>query len=383
MEIKIGGNKDERIMEEVLVALNVIALERLEVGMFRLLGTAPNWFLEIYPSVLSKEGSINLIGCSPFLDNFLIDAEDFWQNSLSGHLKSGLWTEVTQNTKEYHLEAIAIFLEKEKRKALLIEFSRISYEEKHHLIQTGRDINLKYYQLSKEIQKKEILLHCIVHDLNGPLTGIKGALSLIGLEELNVDARELVALGLAQTERQERLIKDILDVFAAEISSLKNVGNQPNNAPDILASAQKVMESLLPAFLLKQVHIQLSVNINLKENWLVVGESSRLDRVLSNLLENALRHSPKETTVTIDLKAEKDFVLATVEDQGEGIPKEMTLGLFQKFYQAGKHSGKAGLGLYFCRMMVEQWGGAIGYSPSNQGGAQFWFRLPRVSTKVN
>lgn len=379
MKTKIGDDKDEKIMEEILMALNVIALERLEVGQFRLLGAAPSWFPEIYPSILPNPESINLIGCSPFLDNFLIDAEDFWQKSSFGHLKSGLWTEVSSQAKEYHLEAIAIFLEQEKRKTLLIEFSRISYEEKHHLIQTGRNINLKYHQLSKEIQKKEILLHCIVHDLNSPLTSIKGALSLIGLEELNEESRELVELGLSQVERQERLIRDILDVFASEITSLKNT----NDSPSILDSCQIVMESLLPAFLLKQVHLQLAPNLNLKENWLVVGEASRLERVLSNLLENALRHSPRNTTVKIDLSIEDGNVLTAIEDQGEGIPQDMTVNLFQKFYQAGKYRGKAGLGLYFCRMMVEQWGGSIGYSPSKEGGARFWFRLPRVFTKID
>ncbi|MBI4851205.1 MAG: HAMP domain-containing histidine kinase [Acidobacteria bacterium] len=370
-------------MEEILIALNVIALERLDVGQFRLLGAAPSWFPEIYPNILSNKESISLIGCSPFLDNFLIDAEEFWQKFSTGHLKSGLWIESSSNGKEYHLEAIAIFLEKEKKKVLLIEFSRISYEEKHHLIQTGRDINLKYYQLSKEIQKKEILLHCIVHDLNAPLTSIKGALSLISLEELSEDSRELVEIGLTQVERQEKLIRDILDVFAAEVTALKNTNNSPSNAPSILVSAQKVMESLLPAFLLKQVHIELNPNINLQENWLVIGEPSHLERVLSNLLENALRYSPRNTTVTISLSIEDAYVLITIDDQGIGITEDMASNLFQKFYQTGKYKGKAGLGLYFCRMMVEQWGGTIGYSPRNEGGTRFWFRLPRVFIESN
>ena len=383
MKIKLGNEKDEKTMEEILVALNVIALERLDIAQFRLLGTAPSWFSEIYPNLLSNSESINLVGCSPFLDNFLIDAEDFWKHSTNGHLKSGLWIEVDPKAKEYHLEAIAIFLEKEQKKVLLIEFSRISYEEKHHLVQTGRDFSLKYYQLSKEIQKKEILLHCIVHDLNGPLTSIKGALSLIALEDLNKDSKELVDIGLAQTNRQEKLIREILDIFAAEVAALKNIGNDPDTAPNLLNSAQRVIEGLLPAFLLRQVNLQLDPNIDQKENWLVFGEYSRLERVLSNLLENALRHSNKNTTVTISLTIENDFVLTTIDDQGSGIPQELTVNLFQKFYQVGKYQGNIGLGLYFCRMMIEQWGGTIGYSPRTEGGARFWFRLPRLFTKTN
>jgi signal transduction histidine kinase len=375
--MKLDSKRDRETMEELLVALNVVALERLEIGIFRLLGSSPSWFTDIYSNVLSEPEKISLAGLSPFLDNFLIDAEDFWNNFSSGHLKSGLWIEASPAGKEYHLEAVAIFLEKDQKKVLLIEFSRISYEEKHHLIQTGRDISLKYYQLSKEIQKKEILLHCIIHDLNSPLTGIKGSFSLLSLEELSPEQKDLVDLGLAQSERQENLIKEILDIFAAEVDSLKKFYCEPSKAPNVMSCIRQVSESLVPAFLLKQVKIELAEDIDLTENWLVVGEVSRLERVISNLLENALRYSPKGGTVTIGLKIEDNFVVVSIEDQGKGVPEGATANLFQKFYQVGSFRGKAGLGLYFCRMMVEQWGGSIGYSNSDKGGARFWFRLPR------
>lgn len=380
--IKLDSRRDSDIMEELLVALNVVALERLDVGLFRLSGNSPSWFTDIYPTILSNPEKIKLAGLSPFLDNFLIDAEDFWNNISAGHLKSGLWVEASQASKEYYLEAVAIFLEKEQKKILLIEFSRIPYEEKHHLIQTGRDISLKYYQLSKEIQKKEILLHCIVHDLNSPLTSIKGAFSLLSMEHLSPGQRELVELGLAQSERQEKLIGEILDVFSAEIASLKHFDCDPDKSPNMMSSIKQVSENLTPAFLLKQVKIKFAEDIDLTENWLVVGEPSRLERVVSNLLENALRYSPSNGTVTIELKIEDNFVVVTIEDEGKGIPESAAANLFQKFYQVGSFHGKAGLGLYFCRMMIEQWGGTIGYSNSNKGGAKFWFRLPRpIATK--
>ena len=120
-------------------------------------------------------------------------------------------------------------------------------------------------------------------------------------------------------------------------------------------------------------------HVDWTRDWRVSGESSRLDRVLANLLENALRHSPHGSTVTVGLHDEGAMVLTTVDDEGPGIPEALHKHLFQKFVQGKKHSGKIGLGLYFCRMTVEGWGGEIGYSPRETGGTRFWFRLPRIT----
>jgi len=62
-----------------------------------------------------------------------------------------------------------------------------------------------------------------------------------------------------------------------------------------------------------------------------------------------------------------------------GVPKDKVYRLFRKFAQGSGKTGQVGLGLYFCRITIEGWGGAIGYHPSPLGGACFWFRLPKPS----
>jgi hypothetical protein len=114
------------------------------------------------------------------------------------------------------------------------------------------------------------------------------------------------------------------------------------------------------------------------QDWKVVGENSRLERVLFNLVENAFRHSPLGSTVTVDVNQDGKFILFTVDDEGPGVPEDISKNLFQKFAQGREKSGKAGLGLYFCRITVERWGGSIGYSTRPKGGSCFWFRLPRA-----
>lgn len=243
--------------------------------------------------------------------------------------------------------------------------------------QKGNELRLNYQRLLKEMQKKEILLHCIVHDLAGPLMGIRGGFELLAKENLSPQGRKFLDLGLRQTLKQDGLIREILRAFAAEVEAFEAFSVDPHSAPDVLVTAREMLEALSPAGALNQVKLQLAPDLDVHNDWRVVGEKSRLERVLSNLIENALRHSPAHTTVTLGCHQEDDQVLTTIDDEGPGIPPEIAGQLFQKFAQGKSGRGKIGLGLYFCRITVEHWGGQIGHTPRAGGGTRFWFRLPR------
>ena len=315
-----------------------------------------------------------------FLENFLIDAEEFWRTKQPGPFKSGSWVERDDEGDSYQFEASALRVGKQK--LLLIERLGRGFDEKQSALQQARETQLDYQQLTKEIQKKEILLHCIVHDLAGPLTAIKGSLDVLAFQDLPPEEQELLKIGQLQVAKQERLIQDILDVFGAEINSLEVVPDNLALAPDVGQSIQDVVQALSPAFSLSQVSLQLAPDTDWQADWRVVADQGQLERIVSNLLDNALRYSPRDTTVTVGLYAEGAHVLTTVEDQGPGVAADMQDIVFQKFARNkgdGRKAGRAGLGLYFCRIMVERWGGTIGYTPRPAGGTRFWFRLPRPS----
>jgi hypothetical protein len=248
--------------------------------------------------------------------------------------------------------------------------------------QKGNELSLNYSRLIKEIQKKEILLHCIVHDLAGPLLGIKGGYELIAGEQLTPQGRKFLEIGMRQADKQEKLIKEILAAFAAEVETLDSFTIDPTQAPNLAQSVRDVAEALQPAFVLN--HVQLHIEpVNTALNWQVVGERSRLERVISNLIENALRHSPPDTTVTVAVTpTEHEQILVTIDDEGPGVPEEVRSQLFQKFSQGKKGKGKIGLGLYFCRITIEHWGGSIGHTARDERGSRFWFRLPRPQAKL-
>lgn len=230
----------------------------------------------------------------------------------------------------------------------------------------------------KKVQKKEILIHCIIHDLAGQLTAIKCCFDLLSFQNLTPKGIDYLQTGKKQASKQETLSKDVLNAFSAEVESLEAFTVDPEQSPDALTCANDVMEALGANFIANQINLELGANINTELSWKVVGEKSRLDRVLTNLVDNAFRHSPRDSTVTIDLQQNDKFILLSVMDEGVGVPPDMTNNLFKKFFQ-GKNKVGTGLGLYFCRITVKRWGGNIGYCPRPNGGSQFWARLPKTS----
>jgi CheY-like chemotaxis protein/HPt (histidine-containing phosphotransfer) domain-containing protein len=261
---------------------------------------------------------------------------------------------------------------------LFVKKQTEAHAEQQRMMQSARDRQLEFERLVKQTQNNEILVHCIVHDLNGPLTGMMGCLDLLDLQDLTPKARDLVRLGVRQALSQKAMIRGILDAFSAEVESLHHVERDPSLAPDLYRLTRATVENYTPVAKTRDVALELSTTPPGASAWKVAGESGRLERVLANLVENALRHSPSGSTVGIRLKRAGGRVLCEVHDQGPGVPADIADTLFEKFTKTADGGGKAGLGLYFCRITVERWGGTIGHRPRESGGTCFWFRLDEV-----
>jgi signal transduction histidine kinase len=367
---------DRFMTTDVLAVLNILTLEYINKGLFKIIGNLPDWVNQFCPQKLISGMNISIPQeqfC--FLKNFLIDAEEFWINNAGKKLSSGLWTETDATGQEYQLEAYAVLVD--NRKILLIEALEDTYKDKQHLIQKGREYQLIYDQLLKDHQKKDILIHCIIHDIAGQLSAINCCFSLLEFENLTPKGKEYLEVGIKQCLKQEMLINNILDIFYAEVMSLEKSTVDIENVSNLLTSIEEVIELLKPTFDSHNMQLQLASQIDTTIDWTVIGEKSRLDRVISNLVENAFRYSVPDSTVTIGLQLDGEYVLVTVDDRGLGVPPEMAKNLFQKFSQGKNKLGRVGLGLYFCRITVERWGGSIGYLPRSEGGSRFWFRLRR------
>lgn len=266
---------------------------------------------------------------------------------------------------------LAEFLKIEQGTVLLLRRLGQDYQEQVALLQTARENSLAHEALVRETKKKEYLLHCIVHDLAGPLTSIKGALHIMNRPSLPEETvQELLKIGFRQCARQESMIKEILEVFAAELKVAER--RETKESAQLPEVARAVTSSLQAAFANRGLELKTTG----PQDLMVVGEDSKLERVISNLVENALRNATTDTEVEIRTVEEDGFALTEILDRGPGVPDEVTATLFQAFSKSGPGGGKIGLGLYFCRITVESWGGEIGYRHRAGGGANFWFKLP-------
>ena len=358
------------LFTDLLARQQVLILVRDEAGGFRPAGQVPTWFAGF---ASGDDPLVKPASTFPFLEHFLPDAERFWESGDAGELRSGIWTETARDDTALHFDATACSVQGER--LLLVRRIETEFDQLHRALQRGRDVLLTHERLLAETNKKEILLHCIVHDLSGPLSGINGALDILRSEKLSPEARRFLELGRLGVRQQANFIGDLLDSFRAEMGWADAGVSDPAQAPDILRCTHEVADTLKPAFAVRDVACSIVTGLGLPERLPVVAEWNRLLRVLHNLLQNALRHSFSHGIVTVTIARENAHVLVTVDDRGSGIPPDIAPQLFQKFVRGPGASGKAGLGLFFCRITVEQWGGTVGCEPRAEGGTRFWFRL--------
>src|SRR5262249_37709132 len=105
-----GRKLKKALLPELLAVLDIVVMERMSVGSFRLSGPAPAWFRCFYPEVTPGQKDLHPGDTFPFLANFLVDAEQFWLTRSAGRLRSGLWNETDARGHEHHLEASALCL---------------------------------------------------------------------------------------------------------------------------------------------------------------------------------------------------------------------------------------------------------------------------------
>ncbi len=369
-------------LSNVLRELGYVVLERKRADAFSLFSEATEWFVEMFPCVRLDEQPFSIVEVSSFLDNFLVDAEAFWEKREDGVCESGIWIEKTKSRQELPLEATAV--QKDGQQLLTLHSPGPQYSEKVGILQTARSSLLEHEKLLNEIQKKEILLHCIVHDLSQPLSAMRGSFECLSMENDAGRIAKFIDLGKHASEQQEAMIREILRAFSADLQASLDSEKSVNDSPDLLATAQMAARILAPAFEAKGVRLEFSEKIPVGRSWLVQGEETRLCRVFANLLENALRYTPSDHGVTIGLEEDGSYFKAFIDDEGRGLPEELRPAqMFALFGKGKEGGGKAGLGLFFCRITVERWGGSIGCASLPESGSRFWFRLPRMVVAEN
>ena len=157
---------NESIFTELLAALDMVTMERIKEGTFRILGAIPEWFTRLYRTAPAERDMFHIGGKSFFIENFLHDGELYWADHDIGRVRSGVWTEVDSSGQEIHLEASAVSLG--QTKVLMIELAEAVHREKQHILQKGLEKSLHYERLAKvkeALKKSEEKYRTLVNNL--------------------------------------------------------------------------------------------------------------------------------------------------------------------------------------------------------------------------
>ena len=234
-------------------------------------------------------------------------------------------------------------------------------------------ISLRGAQARARLEKSRAeLVSTVAHELRSPLTSVKGfTATLLAKWHRFTDDQKRVMLETvnADADRVTRLITELLDVSRIESGRMevhRQLVDVPERARRIIAGRVAAGEP--------EDRFRLAAAFELPETWL---DADKIDQILANLVENAVRHGAGIVTVMVErARVGGDQAIAvSVRDEGEGIPPEMADRVFRQFWR-GKRRGGTGLGLYIVKGLVEALGGDITVGRAPGGGAEFRFTVP-------
>src|SRR5258706_2206367 len=238
-------------------------------------------------------------------------------------------------------------------------------------ILTVRDVTRE----REEEEKRSTFISVISHELQTPIAIIKGYASTLARADAKFDAAALRSRLLAVEEEADRLNKLVGNLLYA--SRIQAGGLQMDIAPlDLANLVQKVAHRLQ----VKSPGVTIRVNVpaNLPA---VMADRDRIEEVLQNLLDNAVKYSPDKHEVKVVCPATGYEVIASVSATGMGISLRDQEQVFERFYRVGNNKTRslqgAGLGLYICRAIIEAHGGHIWVQSALRQGSTFSFSLPR------
>ncbi len=263
--------------------------------------------------------------------------------------------------------------------------ARIALPEQQRLLETFTGqiaLALERVKLAMEAQNIQMkmeteqlrnsLLSAISHDLRTPLAAIVGASSSLVRDGNRLASEARQELGLAiydEALRMSGLANNLLDMARLEAGAVV-LNRQWQPLEEVVGGALAGLTSRMANH---PVTIKLPHDLPLVEI-----DSMLIERVFSNLLENAVKYTPPGTAIEISAASNQNELVVTVADQGEGIPFGEEKRVFEKFHRVVSegNQGGAGLGLSICRAIVEAHGGRIWANNLPSGGAAFHFALP-------
>jgi signal transduction histidine kinase len=251
-------------------------------------------------------------------------------------------------------------------------FSICLYYFKEIYFKNQYKLETAYAELTKNKEERDRILNVVAHDLRSPLSGISGISKMMLADDKVVeDNKEMFRLIEQSAESALRLISDLMH------TNINSVEQYHFNPIELNKLVHQILQILV--FTAKEKNIIIEANIT-KQKIILKADKDKIDRVISNLVTNAIKFSKLGSIVHVSLHANNDFAEIIVKDNGIGIPEYLQGKIFDLFTTA-KRKGTAGeksygLGLAICKKIVEMHEGFIHVESKEGLGSSFIVRLP-------
>lgn len=233
------------------------------------------------------------------------------------------------------------------------------------------------HDVSRELKEKDeqrnAILSMVGHDLRSPLSAAQMSLEVMasgGYGDVPSTVQSRISSIVAILNTLTRMIRDLLDTENLRTGRFTITPTRMDLKP-ICEESRNTLLSLAES---RKLKIELNC-----ESVEADVDADRMLQVLNNLISNAVKFSPPNTTITVSLARRDSLASILIEDQGPGIKPEEVALVFQRFYQTGEGKrviGSMGLGLHICKEIVSKHGGRIGAEGLPERGSRFWIELP-------
>jgi two-component system OmpR family sensor kinase len=252
-------------------------------------------------------------------------------------------------------------------------------DELDRLTQTFSEMAARIVEQMDQLKRTDALRREMVanvsHDLRTPLASLQGYLETLSLKEEDLSTEQRRHYLAVAAKHGERLSKLVAELF--ELAKLDTEDAKPHCEPFSLA---ELVQDVTQKFRLRADEKGITLESRYTPDLpFVKADIALIERVLENLIENALRHTPSGGTIRVGLTPEANSVTVVVSDTGHGIPKQDLPHIFDRFYRVEKARGSslsAGLGLAIAKRILELHGEAIHVRSALNKGATFLFHLP-------
>jgi two-component system sensor histidine kinase/response regulator len=236
----------------------------------------------------------------------------------------------------------------------------------------------KNEELSKLVNDKNMLLGMAAHDLRNPLHAIQAYSEILEMKLPETSDESLLRM-IKTIRRQSKfmldLVNDLLNISVIDLGKLK-LNLQQSNVANLVKTNCKLNESVADQ---KNISIHLTCDLSIPE---MVIDPNKIEQVLNNLVNNAIKYSHPGSSIDIALKKDAEGVLLSVQDHGVGIPEGDTEHLFEtitkKRSKGTSGEPSTGLGLAIAKRIVEEHKGKIWIKSKLGNGSTFYVYLPRI-----